>query len=209
MSERNSPADSASEHSTTTTNEVAGKVQPVQSAIEAIEDDVPVEVFRRLSHMKAAIDAFEDWADEADVQDTDALVGAKTIVDAERERAAAIRHEVPDGNTSLLQKFDNLEDRLEDLGDAVNQLDFTTTGYVVYVNQQFVGRYDDSSMSVETILLDADKKDPDELGLFPLDGLLGDRQENQAFPADRDLDLRDEYRTFFESTSDGGKIAHE
>lgn len=209
MSESNSSTETADESSTTTTNEVAGKVQPVQSAIEAIEDDVPVEVFRRLSHMKAAIEVIEDWADEAEPDNTDALVGAKTIIDAERERAADIRQEVPDGNTSLLQKFEDLEDRFEDLSDTVDPLDFGTTGYVVYVNQQFVSRYDVRSVTVETILLDADKKDPSELGLFPLDGLLGDRKEDQAFPANRDLDLSDEYRTFFESTSDGGKIAHE
>jgi sulfur carrier protein ThiS len=159
--------------------------------------------------MKEAIGALETWADDADPQNTDAIVGAKTIVSAERERASDIRQEVPNGNTSLLQKFDNLTERLEKLADTIEPLEFSTTGYVVYVNQQFVDRYDASSGSVETILLDADKKDPDELGLFPLDGLLGNRQEDQAFPAERDLDLSDEYRTFFESTSDGGKIAYE
>lgn len=209
MSERNTPADSTDKQSTTTTNEVAGKINPVQSAIGAIEDDVPVEVFRQLSHMKAAIGAIKKWADEADSKDTDALVGAKTIISAEHERVGDIRQEVPSGNTSLLQKFDNLVDRLENLAGTVEPLEFTTTGYVVYVNQQFINRYDDSPVSVETILLDADKKDPEELGLFPLDGLLGDRQEDQAFPADQELNLSDEYRTFFESTSDGGKIAHE
>ena len=209
MSERNTPADSADEHSTTTTKKVDGKVNPVQSAIEAIEDDVPVEVFRRLSHMMEAIGVLGTWADNAGPQDTDALVGAKTIVSAERERASDIRQEVPDSNTSLLQKFDNLKERLENLADTVDPLEFGTTGYVVYVNQQFVGRYDGNSVSVETILLDADKEDPDELGLFPLDGLLGNRQEDQAFPADRNLDLSDKYRIFFESTSDGGKIAYE
>lgn len=209
MSERNTPADSAEKHSTTTTKEVAGKVNPVQSAIGAIEDDVPAEVFRRLSHMKEAIGTIENWADEADSKDIDALAGTKTIVSAERGRARAIRQEVPDSNTDLLQKFDNLKEQLENLTETVEPLDFTTTGYVVYVNQQFVNRYDDRSASVETILLDADKKDPDELGLFPLDSLLGNRQEDQAFPADRELDLNDEYRTFFESTSDGGKIAYE
>lgn len=209
MSERNTPADSAEEHSTTTTKKIAGKVNSVLSAIEAIEDDVPVEVFRRLSHMKEAIGVIETWADDADPRDTDMLVGAKTIVSTERERARDIRQEVPDGNTSLLQKFDNLTERLENLVDIVEPLEFSTTGYVVYVNQQFVDRYDDSSVSVETILLNAGKKDSDELGLFPLDSLLGNRQEDQAFQANRDLDLDEKYRTFLESTSDGGKIAYE
>jgi len=95
MSERNTPADSADEHSTTTTKKVAGKVNPVQSAIEAIEDDVPVEVFRRLSHMKEAIGAIETWADDADPNDTDALVGAKTIVSTERERAVIFDRRYP------------------------------------------------------------------------------------------------------------------
>jgi hypothetical protein len=79
----------------------------------------------------------------------------------------------------------------------------------VYVNSQFVGRYTTDNISVEKILTDADKEDPTELGLFPLASLTGDRQRDQAFPADEDLDLSDANRTFFESTSDGGKIAHE
>lgn len=209
MSDHESPADSAGEHSATTTKAVAGKIQPVQNAIDALKDDVPVDIFRRLDHMDGALGAIEGWADEADPHDTDALVGAKTIINAEQERVADIRREVPDGNTSLRQKFENLEARLEDLEDVVNELTFTATAYVVYVNKQFVSRYADRQVSVETILVDAGKEDPDELGLFPRDGLFGDRQEDQAFPAERELDLGDEHRTFFESTSDGGKIAHE
>ncbi|GAA0275335.1 hypothetical protein [Halobacterium noricense] len=199
----------ASQSKETTLGNIAGKAQTVQAAIESVEDDVPTEVFRRLTHMKTAIKAIQDWAKDADPHDTDAVVGASTIVDAERTRAGDIRQEVPDGNTTLLQKFDTLENRLEDLANAVDARKFSTTQYVVYVNKQFVKRYADRSVTVETILVDAGKKDPDELGLFPLDGLLGNRQEDQAFPAERDLNLSDDYRTFFESTSDGGKIAHE
>ncbi|WP_424016276.1 hypothetical protein ACOZ4N_01225 (plasmid) [Halorientalis pallida] len=205
----NTSTDSAKGNRTVTTKAVAGKVEPVQRAINDLEDDVPLDIFRRLDHSEEAIEAIEDWADNADPKDTDALVGAKIIIDAEQERAAALREEVPDGNIDLLRKFEEFEDRLEDLEDLVDSLKFTTTAYVVYVNSQFVARYDSSDVSVETMLTDAEKEDPDELGLFPLDGLTGNRQRDQAFPADEDLDLGGKNRTFFESTSDGGKIAHE
>lgn len=209
MSDHDTPADSAEENRTTTTNAVAGKIEPVQQAINDLEDDVPPGIFRRIDHLEKAVEAIEDWADNADPHDTDALVGAKTIIDAEQERADVLRGEVPDGNNDLLRKFERLEDRLEDLEDAVDPLEFTTTAHVVYVNSQFIDRYTPDDVTVETILSDAGKEDPEELGLFPLDGLTGDRQTDKAFPADRKLDLDEPHRTFFESTSDGGKIAHE
>lgn len=207
MSEDND--DESENRDTTTTNAVAGKVEPIQAAVNALENDLPPALLRDLDHLEDAIEAIEDWADEADPEDIDALAGAKTIVDAEQERAEALRSQAGSGQANIRQKFENVEDRLEDLEDAVDPLTFTTTAYVVYVNGTFVARYTDADVTVETLLEDADKEDPDELGLFPLDGFDGDRQTDQAFPADRDLDLDDEYRTFFESTSDGGKIAHE
>lgn len=193
-----------------TVEEVTELVQAVQDAADDLRDDVPPEIFRRLDHLEGAIEAIEDWADDAEPdQGVDALAGAKTIVDAEQERAETLRNEAPSGNVDLLQQFEVLEDALEDLEDTVDAFTFGTTSYVVYMNRQFVARYTTDDVSVETILEDAGKQDPDELGLFPLDGITGDRQTDQAFPADRELDLDESYRTFFESTSDGGKIAHE
>jgi hypothetical protein len=201
--------DSADQESSTTTSEVAGKIQPVQAAINSLEDEVPNHILRRLGYLEDALEAAEDWADEADPDDINAIAGIQTIVDAEQSRVDMLRSEVPSGRQSLERKFQNLEDRLAALADTVDGLRFTTTAYVVYVNKQFVARYDDDEIGVEAILRDAGKEDPDELGLFPLDSLYGDRQEDKAFPADRELNLSDRYRTFFESTSDGGKIAYE
>jgi len=201
--------DSAEQESSTTTSEVAGKIQPVQTAINSLEDEVPNNILRRLGYLEDALEAAEDWADEADPNDINAIAGIQTIVDAEQSRVDMLRSEIPSGRQSLEQKFQNLEDRLAALADTVDGLRFNTTANVVYVNKQFVARYDDDEVGVETILRAAGKEDPDELGLFPLDSLYGDRQEDKAFPADRELNLSDQYRTFFESTSDGGKIAYE
>jgi hypothetical protein len=201
--------DSAEPKNSTTTSEVAGKIQPIQTAINNLEDDVPNNILRRLGYLEDALEVVEDWADEADPDDIDAIAGVRTIVDAEQSRVDALRSEIPSGRKNVEQKFQTLENRLAALADTVDDLPFTTTAYIVYVNKQFVVRYDDNEVDVGTILRDADKEDPDELGLFPVDGLYGDRQEDQAFPADRELDLSDQHRTFFESTSDGGKIANE
>jgi hypothetical protein len=201
--------DSAEQERSTTTNEVAGKIQPIQAAINSLEDDIPNNILRRLGYLEDALEAVEDWADEADPNDIDATAGVQTIVDAEQCRVDALRSEIPSGRQGVEQKFQTLKDRLGALADTVDGLTFTTTAYVVYVNKQFVVRYDDNEVNVGTILRAAGKEDPDELGLFPVDGLYGDRQEDQAFPADRELDLSDQHRTFFESTSDGGKIAYE
>ncbi|QRV16323.1 hypothetical protein JMJ58_05370 [Haloterrigena salifodinae] len=192
---------------TTTTKAIAGKINPVQSAIEMLEDELPPTLIRKLDHLKGALATIEDWADDAEPHDIDALVGAKTIIDAEQQRVEDLRSQAGSGQTAVIQKFEKVTDRLSDLKDTVEPLTFTTTAYVVYVNGQFVARYSDGDVTVETLLEDAGKEDPDELGLFPLDGFNGDRQTDQAFPADQDLDLSDEHRTFFESTSDGGKIA--
>lgn len=208
MSEQDTQ-DSADEESSTTTNEVAGKIQPVQAAIRSLEDEIPPNIYRRLGYLDDALEAVNDWAEEAAPDDIDAIAGVQTIVDAEQSRVDALQSEIPSGRKSVEQKFQNLEDRLAALADTVDGLTFTTTAYVVYVNKQFVARYDDKGVDVGTILRAAGKEDPDELGLFPVDGLYGDRQEDQAFPADRELDLSNKHRTFFESTSDGGKIAYE
>lgn len=201
--------DSAEQENSTTTSQVAGKIQPIQAAINSLEDEVPNNILRRLGYLEDALKAIEDWADEADPNDIDAIDGVQTIVEAEQSRVDALRSEIPSGRQSVEQKFQNIEDRLAALADTVDGLTFTTTAYVVYVNKQFVTRFDDNEVDVGTILRAAGKEDPDELGLFPLDDLYGDRQEDQAFPADRELDLSGPHRTFFESTSDGGKIAYE
>ncbi|MDL0126622.1 hypothetical protein [Halobacterium salinarum] len=186
---------------------IADIVQDIQDAIDDLEDDVSVDLFKRLDNLEGAVETIEDWADNPEDDGLDAIAGAQTIVDAEQTRAELLREKVPDGRAELLRKFETLEDALEDLEDRVDPLTFTTNAYIVYVNHEFVARYTDDEVDVETILRDAGKEDPDELGLFPLDGFRGARQTDQAFPADRTLDLDEADRIYFESTSDGGKIA--
>ncbi|MDH5021683.1 hypothetical protein [Halobacterium rubrum] len=187
--------------------QVAEVVQRVQNGIDDLEPEVSIDLFKRLDHLEGAAEAIEDWADDAEDDDLDAIAGAQAIVDAEQTRVGLLREKAPDGRGELLRKFETLEDSLEDLEDTVDAFTFTTNAYIVYVNQQFVGRYTNDQVDVETILRDAGKKSPEELGLFPLDGFRGSRQTDQAFPANETLDLDGPNRTHFESTSDGGKIA--
>ena len=208
MSDENRTLDDEStKNETITTKQVAGKTQPVQATINTLENDLPPTYLPAIEHLEGAIKTIKSWADDASPHDIDALVGAPIIVDAEQQRLKTHESKVGSGHADLHAKLENAQDALDNLGDIVDKLTFDTVGYVVYVNGQFISRYTDADVSVETILEDADKEDPEELGLFPLDGFAGDRQADQAFPADNDLDLSDEHRTFFESTSDGGKIA--
>ena len=208
--ENNAPKhteDACGEEETITTDQVAERVQAVQDAIEALEDELPPTLRREVDHLGDGVEAIEDWANEADSQNIDALSGAPVIVDAEQDRAEYLEAQVGTGQTELWEMVDNVGDALENLEDEVDSLEFSTARYVVYVNNQFTERYEERSISVEKILADAYKEDPSELGLFPLDGFKGQRQTDQAFPADDDVDLSDDDRVFFESTSDGGKIA--
>jgi len=208
--ENDAPDHPDSEHrreSEITTDQVADYAQAVQDAIKALKSEFPPTLRREVDHLGDGVEAIEDWADEADSQDIDALAGAPVIVDAEQERVEHLEAQIGTGQTDIWEKLDNVEDALEDLEDVVDALTFTTTRYVVYVNSQFTERYDERSASVRTILTDAHKENPSELGLFPLDEFKGQRQSEQAFPADENLNLGDDHRTFFESTSDGGKIA--
>lgn len=187
--------------------DISDTVQAIQDAIDNLEDEVSIDLFKRLDNLEAAVETIEDWADDSENDDVEAIAGVQTIVDAEQTRAELLRDQAPDGRVELLRKFESLEDALEELEDLVDPITFDTKAYIVYVNHEFVARYADDQIDVESILRDAGKEDPEELGLFPLDGFRGSRQTDQAFPADRTLDLDDANRIHFESTSDGGKIA--
>lgn len=211
------PSSSMSEHANTPNepgndrgdekqfNQIAELAESTQDAISRLQGEFPPQLQRDVDHMEAAIEQVADWADEA--TDADALAGASVIIEAEQIRIADLQTQVGSGNEDVRGKLEAVENRLDALGDAISDLDISTVAYVIYVNSQFVARYYENSVKVETILEDAGREDPSELGLFPLDEFDGDRQTDQAFPADKDLNLNEDYRTFFRSTSDGGKIA--
>lgn len=186
-------------------NQIAELAESTQDAIGRLQGEFPPQLQRDVDHMEDAIEHIADWADEA--TDADALAGASVIIKAEQTRIGNLDAQVGSGNEDIRGKLEAVENRLDALGDAIGNLDISTVAYVIYVNSQFVARYHEDSVTVETILEDAGREDPSELGLFPLDGFDGDRQTDQAFPAGKDLNLDEDYRTFFQSTSDGGKIA--
>lgn len=185
---------------------LAENIENAQDRLADLEADLPPFYREEVDHLGRDLEVLADWVDDAEEEGANALAGATTIVDTMRARINHFKDEF--GQQGDLQgKLQSLAGALNPVEEKIEDLPITETAYVVYVNRRFVARYWDSDVKVETILEDAAKPNPSELGLFPLDGLYGDWQTDQAFPANNDLDLDDDHRTYFDSTSDGGKIA--
>jgi uncharacterized phage infection (PIP) family protein YhgE len=78
MSERNSPADSAEEHSNAETT-LADTIQTAQDTIERLEDDVPVDALELLETVQEDVEALEDAVEHADPEDGDLPDGSKPM----------------------------------------------------------------------------------------------------------------------------------
>lgn len=210
MSEHaNTPSESGNDTAEAETENYRGLAENIENAQDRLDDfeaDLPPFYREEVNHLGTDLEVLGDWVDDAEEEGANALAGAATVVATMRARMKYFEDEL--GQQGDLQgKLQSLEGALNPIEEKVEDLSITETAYVVYVNREYVARYWDSNVAVETVLEDAGRQKPSELGLFPLDGLYGDWQTDQAFPADNDLDLDGDHRTYFESTSDGGKIA--
>lgn len=185
---------------------LAENIENAQDRLANLEADLPPYFREEVDHLATDLEVLADWVDDAKEDGAIELTGATTIVDTMHARIDHFEDEF-DQQGDLHGKVQAVEGALNPIEEKIEDLPITETAYVVYMNRGFVTRYWENNVTVETILEDADRQNPSELGLFPLDGLYGDWQTDQAFPADNNLDLGDEHRTYFESTSDGGKIA--
>lgn len=192
-------------------NNLRGPIQKAQGLVESLENDLPPTHTRTVQHLETDLEVLEEWASDAEDEGVEALAGAPVVVDTAQLRVDHLQDKLGQADQDLATRLEEIEDALEEIEDVVDDLDITTTAYVVYVNRGFAARYYTAEASISTLLiagLDGDIEDQvDEFGLFPQDGLYGDNVEDKAFPANREIDLGAEHRTYWTSTSDGGKIA--
>lgn len=209
MSKQPSPNDTDSTDAQSHNYEpLAAKIETAKDHIEALEDEFPPHYRRELEDLEDEIEVLKDWTTTADSdENVEALAGATVIVETAQARVNHLQDEFGQGAGELSGRIETLGQAIQNIKDEVDDLTLTSDVHVVYVNREFIARYEDDDVTVKRILKDADRKDPSELGLFPLDGLYGTHTEDKAFPADHDLDFDEPHRTYFETTSDGGKIA--
>lgn len=188
-----------------------GPIQKAQGLVESLENDLPPTHTRTVQHLEKDLEVLEEWVTDAEDEGVEALAGAPVVVDTAQLRVDHFQDKIGQTDQDLATRLEEIDDAVEDIEDVVDDLDITTTAYVVYVNRGFAARYFAAEASISALLiagLDDDIEDRvDEFGLFPQDDLYGDNVEDKAFPANREVDLDAEHRTYWTSTSDGGKIA--
>lgn len=209
-----STEDSSTEEDESTTNQtqtefdnLKGAIERVQNTAETLVDDIPPHYQRTLEHLVVDMEVLEKWHDAAREDGVEELAGASTVAITARKRIDRLQNDLAGASQDVTNRLDQLDDAIEDLEQAVESLNVTRTVYVVYVNKRFAHRYADPDVTIRTLLTDAGFEDVDDYGLFPHDDLYGSAQEDLAFPPNRDVDLSEDHRTYWTSTSDEDKIA--
>ena len=193
-------------------NQLRGSVNQAQGLANSIKRDLPPTHTRAVENLETDLEVLEQWLDDVEVDGVDALAGAPIVVGTAQLRIEHLQDKVGQGDPDLATRLEELEDTVEEIEDVVDDLQIGTTAYVTYVNRSFADRYFTAAVQISTLLiagLDDEDVDQnvDDYGLFPMDSIYGDSVEDQAFPANREVDLGDDHRRYWESTSDGGKIA--
>lgn len=190
-----------------TATEIDSQIDKAQGLTQSLSDQLTPHLGRTVQYLMEDLEVLEDWSEEVDAEGVDALAGAPTVVETALLRVNFLQDEVGEAGSDLRQRLEELEGTLAELQDAVDGFDISADAYVTYVNASFAARYAQMKVRVGTILSDAGRKDVDELGLYPLDALYGAAIPDLAFPANREVNLSDEHRTYWQSESDGGSIA--
>ena len=197
-----------------TTDRLAPNINRAQGLANSLKNELPPTYTREVEHLETDLEVLERWTDDADDEGVEALAGASTVVDTAQIRIEYLQNEIGDADQGIATRLENLEEAFIEIEAVVNGIEIKTTAYVVYVNRSFADRHFDAQVSISTMLisgLEGDVEDIEgqvnEFGLFPMDGLFGQSVEDLAFPANWDTDLSEEHRTYWTSTSDGGKIA--
>lgn len=190
-----------------TPEEIDGQIKKAQGLTQSLADQLTPHLSRTVRYLDEDLEVLEEWNEEVDAEGVDVLAGAPTVVETALLRVNFLQDEVGEADTGLQQRLEELKAALATLQDTVDELNITKDAFVTYVNASFAARYVQPEIRVGTILSDAGREDVDELGLYPLDGLYGTAIPDLAFPANRDADLSEENRTYWQSESDGGSIA--
>lgn len=190
-----------------TPEEIDGQIKKAKGLAQSMANQLPPHLSRTVRYLDEDLEVLEEWREEIDADGVDALAGAPTVVETALLRVNFLQDEVGESDASLKKRLEELEDALAALQDTADGLKITADAFVTYVNASFAARYVEPKIRVGAILSDAGREDVDELGLYPLDGLYGTAIPDLAFPANREVDLSKEHRTYWQSESDGGSIA--
>lgn len=193
--------------SATTATELLAAIDRAQGLATAFKSGLTPYLKREAGHLEEDLEVLEGWATEVEDEGDNALAGGSVVADTARKRAAYFKDQIGDADRDLKKRLENLDEALEEVERHVDDFQITIEAYVTYVNRSFTARYLDATVTVGTMLADADREDVEELGLYPLDDLFGKAIPELAFPASKEVDLEEEHRIYWESESDGGSIA--
>lgn len=216
MSKGNQAAESGTgqDESSKSIETLGANINRAQGLTESLKQELTPYLAREAENLETDLEVLERWTADAEQKCVEALVGAPIVVETAQVRVDYFQNEIGQSDQALTSRLEEIEDALEDIEDIVDGLAITTTAYVTYVNRSFAERYFDAQVTIRSILIaglvgDVEniEDQADEFGLFPQDGLFGENVEDLAFPANREVDLDEEHRVYWMSTSDGGKIA--
>lgn len=212
MSQDETPGDSPDTTAASTSDQLQPHINQAQGQANALEKELPPTYAREIEHLDTDLSVLEGWADDAEDQGVEALAGAPTVVGTAQRRVQYLQDEVGHTGQNVETILGHIEEALSEIEAVITGLEITTTAYVTYVNKAFADRYFDADLQISTLIIagvddENIENTVDDYGLFPMDGLYGESVEDLAFPANREVDLGQDHRTYWMSTSDGGKIA--
>lgn len=178
-----------------------------QGLLEAFQQGLTPYLEREAGHLGEDLRVLEEWSENAEQDGIEALADAETVAVTTLKRTDYFEEQIGDADAGLAERLERLDEALRDIEDTVDDLEISAVAFVSYVNRSFAARYSNPTVEVGEILEDAGRDDVDELGLYPLDDLFGQAIPELAFPANREVDLREPNRIYWESESDGGSIA--
>jgi hypothetical protein len=150
MSERNSPADSAEEHSNAEAT-LTDTIQTAQDTIEGLEDDVPVDALELLETVEEDIEALEDAVEHADPEDGDLPDGFEADVQTVQDNVESLQETLNIAGTDreVIARAEDLDDIVEDVEDRAAD---ARDRYGVKVGTAPVEFFDEESPTAEVIL---------------------------------------------------------
>lgn len=150
MSERNSPADSAEEHSDAQAP-LADTLQTAQDTIEGLEDDVPVDALELLETVEEDIEALVDAVEHADPEDNGLPDSFEADVQTAQDDVQSLQEtlNIAAADREVIARAEELDDTVETVEDRAAD---ARDRYGVKVGTAPVEFFDEESPTAEDIL---------------------------------------------------------
>jgi len=150
MSERNTPADSAEEHSNAQAT-LADTIQTAQDTIEGLEDDVPVDALELLETVEEDVETLEDGVEHADAADGNLPDGFEADVQTAQDDVQSLQEtlNIAGADRDVIARAEDLDDIVENVEDRAAD---ARDRYGVKVGTAPVEFFDEESPTAEDIL---------------------------------------------------------